>query len=164
MRQARDAAVQGHGSGGYAAQQAPYPVPTNPPPHGQHPQATAAMPGVSQDPESVPAGAPRILCGFIVSYEGNPLGISWPVHQGRNVVGREGAPLDLDIRIAHPTTSSRHAVLLASALPGRIKIEDAGSTNGTFVNDARLSPGQPVEVSDGDRVRFGLFPAVVKIV
>jgi hypothetical protein len=122
------------------------------------------MPGVSQDPSTVPEGAPRILAGFIVSFEGNPLGTYWPVFQGRNVLGREGAPLELDIRINHPTTSSRHAVILASALPGRIKIEDAGSTNGTFVNDMRLTPGEPTEVRDGDRVRFGLFPTVVKVV
>jgi pSer/pThr/pTyr-binding forkhead associated (FHA) protein len=70
----------------------------------------------------------------------------------------------LDVPIAHPTTSSRHAVVLAAARPGRLKIEDSGSTNGTFVNDARLAPGQRVELRDGDRIRFGLFSAMVKIV
>jgi pSer/pThr/pTyr-binding forkhead associated (FHA) protein len=45
-----------------------------------------------------------------------------------------------------------------------VKIEDSGSTNGTFVNDVRLAAGQRVEIRDGDRIRFGLFSAVVKII
>jgi hypothetical protein len=150
-----------HGSGGVVS---PMPVaPTNAPAAAM-PAATAAMPGTSQDPAQVPEGAPRILSGFLVSFEGQPMGGFWPIFQGRNLIGREGAPVSLDIPIAHPTTSSRHAVLMASALPGRVKVEDLGSTNGTFVNDVRLARGQPVEVADGDRVRLGLFAAIIKIV
>jgi pSer/pThr/pTyr-binding forkhead associated (FHA) protein len=122
------------------------------------------MPGTSQDPEDVPHGAPRILSGFVISFDIDALGRFWPLYQGRNTVGREGAVQGLDVPIAHPTTSSRHAVVLAAARPGRLKIEDSGSTNGTFVNDARLAPGQRIELRDGDRIRFGLFSAMVKIV
>jgi serine/threonine protein kinase len=32
---------------------------------------------------------------------------------------------------------------------------DLGSTNGTFVNEKRVLPDQPVEVKDGDCIRFG---------
>jgi CRP-like cAMP-binding protein len=35
-------------------------------------------------------------------------------------------------------------------------VEDLGTTNGTFVNGERISPGEPVEVSAGDLLRFGL--------
>lgn len=126
--------------------------------------ATAAMPGVEQEPSQVPEGAPKILAGFLISYESDPLGAFWPIHQGPNVVGREGAAPGLSISINHPTTSSRHAVLYAAARPGRLQLEDLGSTNGTFVNDSRLSTGQRVELRDGDVVRFGLFSALVKIV
>ena len=55
-------------------------------------------------------------------------------------------------------------VLLASATPGRVVVEDTSSTNGTFVNDNALAPGQRWELRDGDRVRFGLFNATIKIV
>jgi hypothetical protein len=169
---ARQAALGAYPHPGSGSMPAANYAPTAPPPRypgaqpdpSPYPQATAAMPGVAQDPLEVPEGAPRILCGFLVTYEGDPMGAFWPIHQGRNLVGRDGAPIPLDIRIGHPTTSSRHAVLRAAALPGRIKLEDLGSTNGTFVNDARLSQGQPVELKDGDRVRFGLFACVVKIV
>jgi pSer/pThr/pTyr-binding forkhead associated (FHA) protein len=55
-------------------------------------------------------------------------------------------------------------VLLASARPARLKIEDQGSTNGTFVNDHRLEIGRRHELRDGDLVRFGGFVVIVKIV
>ena len=107
---------------------------------------------------------PRTLVGFLVSFENVPLGQYWPIHQGRNVVGRQGAATGLDIEVSHPTTSSLHAVLLASATPGRVVVEDTSSTNGTFVNDNVLAPGQRWELRDGDRIRFGLFNATIKIV
>jgi pSer/pThr/pTyr-binding forkhead associated (FHA) protein len=126
------------------------------------PQMTAAMP--SLDPEQIPEGAPRMLAGFIVSYDTHPLGRSWPIYQGKNRIGRQGSGAELDVELDHPTASSRHAIIFASACPGRIKIEDNGSTNGTLINGARLTPGARHELSDGDRVRFGLLSTIVKIV
>jgi pSer/pThr/pTyr-binding forkhead associated (FHA) protein len=116
------------------------------------------------DPEQVAPDAPRVLAGFLVSYETSTLGSFWPIFQGRNAVGRKDAAEGLDISIDHPTTSSRHAALLASARPGRIKIEDGGSTNGTFVGDQRLEPGRRHELNDGDVIRFGGFFVLVKII
>jgi hypothetical protein len=111
-----------------------------------------------------PLDGPRTLVGFLVSYENVEIGQYWPIHQGRNVLGRQGAATGLDVEISHPTTSSLHALLLATARPGRIVVEDTSSTNGTFVNDNMLAPGQRWELRDGDRVRFGLFDTVIKIV
>jgi pSer/pThr/pTyr-binding forkhead associated (FHA) protein len=112
----------------------------------------------------VPAQAARALAGFLVSFEGHELGRYWPIYQGRNVVGRTGAALGLDVQIDHPTTSSRHAVILASARPARFKVEDTGSTNGTFIGETRLSPGTRHELRDGDSLRFGGFPVLIKLV
>jgi hypothetical protein len=111
-----------------------------------------------------PLDGPRILVGFLVSYANVDVGQYWPIHQGRNVLGRQGAATGLDVEISHPTTSSLHAVLLATARPGRVVVEDTSSTNGTFVNENMLAPGQRWELRDGDRVRFGLFDTVIKIV
>ena len=108
--------------------------------------------------------APRVLVGFLVSFENVELGQYWPIHQGRNVVGRQGAAAGIQIEIAHPTTSSLHAVLLALARPGRVVVEDNNSTNGTFVNDNALAAGQRWELRDGDRVRFGLFNTIIKVI
>jgi predicted component of type VI protein secretion system len=131
-----------------------------PPGHVASPAAVAASPSPLQPTGEVP----RTLAGFLVSYETAPLGQYWPLHQGRNVVGRLGAAPALDVEISHPTTSSRHALLTASARPGRVVIEDMGSTNGTFVNEAPVPAGQPWELNDGDRVRFGLFNAIIKLI
>ena len=111
-----------------------------------------------------PLDGPRVLVGFLVSYASVDVGQYWPIHQGRNVLGRQGAATGLDIEISHPTTSSLHAVLLATARAGRVVVEDTSSTNGTFVNENMLAPGQRWELRDGDRVRFGLFDTVIKIV
>jgi hypothetical protein len=111
-----------------------------------------------------PLEGPRTLVGFLVSFETVELGQYWSIHQGRNVVGRQGAATGLDIEVSHPTTSSLHAVLLAMSRPGRIVVEDTSSTNGTFVNENLLAPGQRWELRDGDRIRFGLFNATIKIV
>src|SRR4029079_1875971 len=109
------------------------------------------------DPEAVPEGAPRMLSGFLISYDVAPLGRAWPILQGANRIGRAGAGVPLDVELDHPTASSRHAVILASANPGRMKLEDTGSTNGTMLNGARLQPGTRHEIKDGDRIRFGLL-------
>jgi pSer/pThr/pTyr-binding forkhead associated (FHA) protein len=108
--------------------------------------------------------APRAIAGFLVSFEGSELGTSWILYQGKNVVGRKGAADGLDIEVDHPTTSSRHAIVHASARPGRLKVEDPGSTNGTFVNDQKLTKGTHQELKDGDTLRFGGYAVTVKIV
>jgi pSer/pThr/pTyr-binding forkhead associated (FHA) protein len=117
-----------------------------------------------QDPEQLAPNSPAVLAGFLVSYDEKELGQFWPLNQGQNAIGRKGAADGLDIEIDHPTTSSRHAVLLASARPARIKLEDQGSTNGTFVNDHKLETGRRQELRDGDIVRFGGFVTIIKIV
>jgi pSer/pThr/pTyr-binding forkhead associated (FHA) protein len=139
---------------------APYP---SAPPVGAAP-APAPPLGPGRDPELVEPNAMRALAGFLVSYDQSELGVFWPLYQGQNVLGRKGAAPGLDIEIDSPTTSSRHAVVFASARPGRLKVEDAGSTNGTFLNDAQLDRGKKFELRDNDVLRFGGFNVTVKIV
>jgi pSer/pThr/pTyr-binding forkhead associated (FHA) protein len=105
-----------------------------------------------------------VLAGFLVSYESTELGVFWPLYQGQNVVGRKGAAPGLDIEVDHPTTSSRHAVIHASARPGRLRVEDPGSTNGTFVGEHMIEKNKQHELRDGDSVRFGGFNVIVKII
>ncbi len=146
----------------YGAQrpQQPPMVPVAPPPS-PRPQERQQP---SLDPEQVDPNAPRVLAGFLVSYEGSELGVSYPILQGQTLVGRKGAGSGAQIELEHGTASSRHAVLWAAARPGRIKVEDIGSTNGTFVGDLMLERGKKHELKDGDVVRFGGYVAIVKIV
>jgi hypothetical protein len=144
----RDRGDAAHPSGGFGAS------PTDP----------AAVAGVPRDPETVPAGAPRVLAAFLVSFESSESGTFWPVYQGVNLLGRKDSAEGLHVEIDHPTTSSRHARILASARPGRLKVEDIGSTNGTFVDEERIPAGIKQEVRDGQSVRFGGYTVTVKIV
>jgi FHA domain len=62
-------------------------------------------------------------------------------------VGRGGS----DFELPDPEVSRSHAVF--RAVDGGLGIEDAGSRNGTYVNEQRVSG--IVALGPGDRVRFG---------
>jgi predicted component of type VI protein secretion system len=62
-------------------------------------------------------------------------------------IGREGC----DVVLADPEVSRNHATI--RELDGAPAIEDLGSTNGTFVNDRRISGVE--QLKDGDVVRLG---------
>jgi hypothetical protein len=63
------------------------------------------------------------------------------------VIGREGC----DVNLIDPEVSRRHAAIRGTS--GFLAIEDLGSTNGTFVNDKRITA--MTVLSDGDSVRLG---------
>lgn len=65
-----------------------------------------------------------------------------------------------DIVIPQPQVSSRHALL--HHVNGKLFIEDAGSANGTFVRGQRITPGQRVAVSAGEKVFIGPMPLLLK--
>ena len=81
------------------------------------------------------------------------VGLSGPVTGHRFVVngpfeiGREASGIALGF---DTMASRRHASI--NPVPGGLSITDMGSTNGTFVNDARV---QTAVVKPGDTVRFG---------
>lgn len=124
--------------------------------------ASAVMPPLEAD--QIPGNAPRTLSAFLVSFETDPVGQFWPLFQGVSPLGRKDAGAGATIEIDHPTTSSRHAKFYAGARPGRLMIEDLGSTNGTFVNDRRLETGERRALVHGDSIRFGGFTATVVLV
>jgi pSer/pThr/pTyr-binding forkhead associated (FHA) protein len=67
---------------------------------------------------------------------------------GDKTIGREGA----DIVIDDSQMSRRHARL--GMRDGALEIEDLGSTNGTFVNGAKI--GGVTQLSPGDTIRVGM--------
>ena len=62
-----------------------------------------------------------------------------------------GRAPDCIFALPDPSVSLLHAHLVHAA--GSYALRDAGSTNGTFVNDVRLA--ESVDLKDGDRVRLG---------
>lgn len=72
---------------------------------------------------------------------------------GENLVGRA---LDCAVRLDSTDVSRRHARILVSG--DAATLEDLGSTNGTFVNGARIAG--PVPLADGTVVAFGSIQAL----
>ena len=148
---------------GYAP---PQPVaPQQAPPQAYPPAQPQPLPAFKPPPDEPNAGTPhgRVLRGFLVSYQVNPLGDFWPLYSGRLTIGRSNSGEALDVPLADATISSRHAALTIDAT-GSLQVEDTGSTNGTFVNDEHLGFNGRRELHDGDRVRFGGYVATIKII
>jgi FHA domain len=107
---------------------------------------------------------PNALRGFLVSYQSSTQGDFWPLHGGRKMVGRANSGEQVDIPLADATISSRHAALIVDATAGSVQVEDTGSTNGTFVNEEHIGFNGKRDLRDGDKVRFGGFSTVIKVV
>jgi len=60
------------------------------------------------------------------------------------------------------TVSRQHAVVAVDA-EGGVQITDEGSSNGTFVNGARIPGHRPTRLEDGDRIQLGMG-VVLKLV
>ena len=68
------------------------------------------------------------------------------------------------LRLATTDTSKpsgTHAIL--RGVDGVLSVEDMQSTNGTYVNDRRLTPHERVRLEDGDRIRFHHAEFLVRI-
>jgi hypothetical protein len=107
---------------------------------------------------------PHALRGFLVSYQSNSTGDFWPLHGGRKTVGRSNSGENVDIPLSDATISSRHAAVNVDGVTGVISVEDTGSTNGTYVNEEHIGFNGRRDLKDGDKVRFGGYSTIVKIV
>lgn len=67
------------------------------------------------------------------------------------IVGRD--PEQAEVLLEHEQVSRRHFRVIVRN--SDVLVEDLNSTNGTFVNDARVEPGAPVAVADGARIDAG---------
>lgn len=105
---------------------------------------------------------PKVLVGFLVTFQNDPSGSFWPIHSGRTQLGR-AAGEGIDIALSDASASSRHASVHADPATGQAFVEDDGSRNGTFLNEARLASGERRQLRDNDRLRLGSTTFVVKL-
>jgi len=73
-----------------------------------------------------------------------------PLKEGTNTFGRKS---DNDVAIPDPYVSGRHGVI--EVADDGYYITDVGSTNGTMVNDAKLSPNMRTSITASDVIRLG---------
>jgi DNA-binding winged helix-turn-helix (wHTH) protein len=79
-----------------------------------------------------------------------------PLEAGESILGRDpGASVHLD----DPSVSRRHARILVAG--DDVTVEDLGSKNGTFLDEARVD--RPVAMADGARLRVGSIELTVRI-
>jgi pSer/pThr/pTyr-binding forkhead associated (FHA) protein len=108
--------------------------------------APRAARGERKQSETSPA-APPGLSGVVIRSDGQKAR-SVRVESTSLVLGR--AP-DCELPLEDTYVSQQHARIFAK--DDAWYVEDLGSTNGTFVNDQRLS--SPAMVQSGDRIRLG---------
>lgn len=103
-----------------------------------------------EGPETTPGESEEILCTLSI-VEGPKTGLSIPVTWDNVLIGRESAR----IRLEDPEISRRHAEIALIGRNGtaRFAIEDLGSTNGTFVNDQKIT--EKVQLTNCDEIRIG---------
>lgn len=89
----------------------------------------------------------------LVVARGPKTGMTYLLNEGNVTVGRHP---DSDIFLNDVTVSRHHCRFVIT--PGALTVEDTGSTNGTYVNDARVD-AQRLEA--GDEVIIGRFHFLV---
>jgi hypothetical protein len=117
-------------------------------------QAAAATAPVAPEAPALPQGAqPRLLV-----LRGQKRNVEYPIYEGHNFIGRaDEKPVDIDLEDQEPPdriwSSRQHAVVTYEN--DRLQIEDLNSSNGTFVNRARIHPGQPRPLTINDVIQIG---------
>jgi len=86
----------------------------------------------------------------LVVRQGAQTGTSFPLPPQATEIGRDETA---DISMQDPEMSRRHVRI--SWQGGRYILEDLNSTNGTFLNDTRVTAAQ--QLSSGDKIRVGQY-------
>jgi predicted component of type VI protein secretion system len=82
---------------------------------------------------------------------------------GRSVEGDDRSWVDIDLSpqgAYQSGVSRRHAVIRRR--DGVLYVQDLGSTNGTRINGAQLTPDREYRLRDGDEVEFGRVRATLR--
>lgn len=85
-------------------------------------------------------------------------GKEFPLRAGLNSFGRKP---DNDISITDPYVSGKHGVIEVAA--DGTYVTDIGSTNGTMLNDAKLSPNMRTAITEEDVIRLGSLEFRVRL-
>jgi hypothetical protein len=138
--------------------EAPPPAPPAPPPEAEAP-APPPPPAPAAAPPPAPAvGLPSGAEPRLVVLRGQKRNVEFPLYEGHNFVGRaDEKPVDIDLEDQEPPdrvwSSRQHALITLEG--GKLSIEDLNSSNGTFVNRARIYPGQKCDLNPNDVIQIG---------
>jgi hypothetical protein len=147
-----------------APKPAPAPAAAMPPPPAQAPAPAATPPKPAGAQVPIPAGAQIKL----VVQRGLKIGEEYNIFAGENFIGRaDEKPVDVDLTFQEPEDrvwcSRQHALIVYDDATGTLTIEDLNSSNGTFVNRARVYPGQPAQLFAGNTIQIGTVHMRIKV-
>jgi hypothetical protein len=96
---------------------------------------------------------------------GMKINVEYALYAGENFIGRtDEKPVDIDLEEQESPDriwcSRQHAKVVVDE--NGMNIEDLGSQNGTFVNRARIYPGQVRPLAPGDVIQIGTVQLKVK--
>jgi FHA domain len=122
-------------------------------------QATPATPAA--DGNKLPTDAKPKL----VVLRGQKINAEFPIYEGLNFIGRaDEKPVDIDLEDQEPPDrvwcSRQHALI--SFEDSVLTIEDLNSANGTYVNRARIYPGQKRPLNVNDVIQIGTVQLKLK--
>ncbi|HVS39285.1 MAG TPA: FHA domain-containing protein [Gemmataceae bacterium] len=129
-------------------------APPPPPPAPEQAPAAPAGPAAPAAPAVSLAGKePKLLV-----QRGTKPKVEYPIYEGQNFIGRaDEKPVDIDLEDQEPPdrvwSSRQHACIFFEN--GELSIEDLNSSNGTFVNRARIYPGQKKVLNVSDVIQIG---------
>src|SRR5205823_10389335 len=121
------------------------------PPVGPAPAAVEAPPSAPEPPPAPAAqgsvGLPPGSAPKLVVMRGQKINFEFPIYPDLNFIGRaDEKPVDIDLEDQEPPDrvwcSRQHAVIHWDDVQGLLTLEDLNSSNGTFVNRARVHPGE----------------------
>jgi hypothetical protein len=138
---------------------APPPVAAAPAPAEAPPLAPAPAPAPAA--AAPPAAAPTIPAGAeprLLVLRGQKRSVEYPIYEGQNFIGRaDEKPVDIDLEDQEPPdriwSSRQHALIILEN--GKMTIEDLNSSNGTFLNRAKIYPAQPQPLKPNDVIQIG---------
>jgi FHA domain-containing protein len=135
-------------------------APPPPPPVVAAPAAPVASVPPPALAEIVPVagGIPAGVEPKLVVLRGQKRNAEYPLFEGPNFVGRaDEKPVDIDLEDQEPPdrvwSSRQHACIHFEG--GQLSIEDLNSSNGTFVNRARIYPGTQKPLNVNDVIQIG---------
>ena len=102
----------------------------------------------------------------LVVIRGQKINYEFPIYPELNFIGRaDEKPVDIDLEDQEPPDrvwcSRQHALITFEE--GVITIEDLNSANGTYVNRARVYPGQKRQLNVNDVIQIGNVQLKVKV-
>ena len=128
------------------------------PPHSESPTKQLLGCDTGSDRDTPSPGTRLVVKAKLEVIRGEKLGVCFPLLEGKNMMGRTvHQPVDIDLTSQEPVervwTSRQHTCI---QFDGRtVLIEDLNSLNGTFVNRARLFPGQQRVLQPDDVIQVG---------